>query len=94
MGLQALPQRISGSLNNGFSPSLAAGHLQEVVVAASGDVLPIAADGTVKLVKDAVILIQVAQLQQRTGVRWSSRFKLNEQNRNESRCASKRSMPI
>lgn len=64
--LQALPEGISRSLYNCLGPSLAACHLQEVVVAARCDILPIAADSAIKLVKNAVILVQVAQLQQRT----------------------------
>ena len=78
LGLEALPQRISGSLHNCFSPSLAAGHLQEVVIAASGDILPIATDSAVKFVENAVILVQVAQLQHRTGAKWSSHMKCFE----------------
>lgn len=61
--LQAFPQRVTGGLYNGFRPALASCHLEEVVVAASGDILPIATNGTVELVEYAVILIQVAQLQ-------------------------------
>jgi len=63
LGLEAFPQGVSGGFHNGFWPSLTARHFQEVVIAACGDILPIAADGAIKLVEDAVILVQVAQLQ-------------------------------
>ena len=61
--LQAFPEGIPGGFYNGVRPSTGCCDLEEVVVTAGGHILAIATDGTIKLVEDAVILVQVTQLQ-------------------------------
>lgn len=57
LGLQAFSEGVSGGFYNCIRASIAASHLEEVVVAPCCDVLTVAADGAVELVEDAVILI-------------------------------------
>lgn len=60
--LKAPAHGVPGGLQCGISTIIAAKHSEHVVVGAASNVVGIAVHAAVKLVKDAVILIQITQL--------------------------------